>query len=77
MRKPGTRGKKHIDQEKVDAKKQAGQDLRRLLELGDEEGYVNLLKALRPDLTPQQLVSFVEQFREERRKLSRDFPPRP
>lgn len=77
MRKPGTRGKKHIDQEKVEAREQARKDLQRLLELGDEEGYVKFLKALRPDLKPEELSSLVEGFREERRNRSRDFPPRP
>jgi len=67
MRWPG--GKKHIDEQKVEARKAAKADIRSFLMCGDEQGYIELIKALRPDLTAEELVSLVSRFREERRNL--------
>jgi hypothetical protein len=64
------RGKKHIDQEKEKAREQAKRDLRALILCGDEDGYVKMIKALKPGLTREELASLVLQFREERRRLT-------
>jgi hypothetical protein len=63
------RGKKNIDEQKVQERKEAKLDMRSLLLCGDEQGYVQLVKALRPETTPEELVSLVLRFREERRNL--------
>lgn len=75
MKKPWSRSQKHIDEDKVIARKNAKKDLRTLLESGDEESYIALLKALRPNLKPKELVSLVHRFREERRNQSRGIRP--
>lgn len=61
----GPRSREHIDQEKVREKREAKDDLRILLECGDEEGFVALIKKLKPAITPEELVSLVHRFREE------------
>ena len=71
MKMPWSGSKKHIDEEKVKARKHAKEDLRTLLESGDEERYIALLKALRPNVKPEELVALVHRFREERRNQSR------
>jgi hypothetical protein len=71
MKTRGTRGKTHIDEDKVKMRQQVKKDLRNLLACGDEEGYIAMLKALRPDPKPEELVSLVRRFREERLNLSR------
>lgn len=71
MKKPWSRSQKHIDEDKISARKQAKEDLRTLLACGDEERYIALIKALRPNLKPEELVSLVRRFREERRNQSR------
>jgi len=38
--------------------------LAELIESGDEEGYVALVKSASPNVTPELLVSLIEQFRE-------------
>lgn len=63
------RGKKHVDQDKIDERKNAKEDLRMLLLLGDEEGYVQLIKQLQPQITPAALSDLVLRFREDRRKM--------
>jgi hypothetical protein len=63
--------KKHIDQQKREARKKALTDLQQLIENGDEEGFVDYLKALKPDLTKQELIDFVKQFRDERSRKQR------
>jgi hypothetical protein len=60
--------RKHIDQDKVEAKAKARNDLRNLRETGDEEGYVAYIKALRPNVAPEELIRQIELFRELRRK---------
>jgi hypothetical protein len=64
VRGPGS--KDHIDRQKIREKREAKEDLRTLLDCGDEEGYVALLKKLKPGITPAELVSLVQRFREER-----------
>ena len=71
MKKPWSRSQEHIDKGKINARKQAKEDLRALLACGDEERYIALIKALRPNLKPEELVSLVRRFREERRNQSR------
>lgn len=63
------RGKKHIDEQKVQERKDAKVDMRSLLLCGDEKGYVELVKALRPETTPEELASLILRFREERKKM--------
>ena len=63
------RGKKHLDQDKLKLKEEAKRDLRTLMLCGDEKAYVALLKELKPNLTPEELKSFVLRFREERANL--------
>jgi hypothetical protein len=70
MKMPWSRSKKHIDEDKVKKREQVKRDLRDLLVCGDEEGYIAMLKALRPDIKPEELVHLVHRFREERLKLS-------
>jgi hypothetical protein len=62
----GPSSKEHFDREKIREKREAKEDLRTLLECGDEEGYVALLKKLKPGITPAELVSLVRRYREER-----------
>lgn len=62
----GPRSKDHIDQEKIKEKREAKEDLRTMLDCGDEEGFVALVKRLNPGVTPEELVSVVRRFREER-----------
>jgi hypothetical protein len=61
------RGKrKHIDAEKVAAKAKAKADLETLFETGNETEYVAFVKRIKPDMTPSELVGFIESFREQR-----------
>ena len=71
MKTPRPRSRMHIDEEKVREKERVKRDLRDLLDKGDEEGYVAMLKALRPSITPEELVHLVHQFRAERLNQSR------
>ncbi|HUH63319.1 MAG TPA: hypothetical protein VLZ50_09995 [Terracidiphilus sp.] len=67
----GPASKEHIDREKVREKREAKEDLRTLLDCGDEEGFVALLKKLKPGITPAELVSLVGRFRDERANRNR------
>lgn len=69
IRWPGS--KKHLDEQKVKAKAQAELDLQFLLECGDEDQYVAMLKAINPKIKPEELVSLVNHFRTVRRNRSR------
>jgi hypothetical protein len=60
--------KKHIDQDRLLQKKKAKEDLRALLEMRDETGYIAYLKLLNPDVSPEELVRLIELFRQECRK---------
>jgi len=42
------------------------------MEIGDEEGYVALVKRLKPEITPAELVAAIERFREYRRISASD-----
>jgi hypothetical protein len=64
--------RKHQDEEKIATEKQARENIRRLMDVGDEEGYVALVKKLRPDITPAELVAAIERFREYRRISASD-----
>ena len=61
-------GSKDIDKEKVAARAKAKADLASLLEVGDEERYVDYVKRLKPNMTPAELRDFIELFRVERRR---------
>ncbi|HEU5350299.1 MAG TPA: hypothetical protein VFU55_01790 [Terracidiphilus sp.] len=56
--------------ESLAAEWQAQEDIRRLMEVGDEEGYVALVKALKPEITPDELVNLIEKFRLYRRSVA-------
>jgi hypothetical protein len=58
--------KKNVDEHALAAKQQASADMRRLLESGDEEGYVALVKALKPGIKPEELVKVIELYRRHR-----------
>jgi len=62
-RRKGTSGKKHIDKEKERALEESMEAMRTAIECGNEEDYIRLLKLTRPDLTREQLLSFVNDFR--------------
>ena len=62
----------HIDEEKVEARAKAIADMRELVESGDEKGYVEYVKRLKPDITAEELQQFIEMFRSERRKHPSD-----
>jgi hypothetical protein len=60
--------RKHVDQDKVQAKAKAKNDMRDLMDTGDEQAYVAYVKALRPKISPDELVRLIEFFREQRRQ---------
>ena len=62
---------RHIDQNKIRKREGVKERLRLALECGDEEGYIQLLKDLKPDLKPEELVARVAEFREIRKIRSR------
>jgi len=64
--------RKHQDEAKIAAEKQAKQDIPHLMEIGDEEGYVALVKRLKPEIKPAELVPAIELFREYRRISASD-----
>jgi hypothetical protein len=57
--------KKHISAEKVAQQSQAKRDLRELMENRDEDGYVRYIKALKPNISSEELVRLIELFREQ------------
>ena len=67
MRLPGRGRGKHIDASKIEAKQQILEDLRHLMDIGDEEAYVQLTKKINPKITPAELVEAIQRFREYRR----------
>lgn len=60
--------RKHIDQERIAAKSQAKTELRRLIELGDEDAYVAYIKTLNPAITKDRLIESICLFREEHQR---------
>jgi hypothetical protein len=68
---------KHIDQAKVAAKKALAERLELLYETGDEQAFVELVKAANPSVTPEKLVELIEAFRERRRSYARGSSKRP
>ena len=62
-RRKGTSGKKHIDKEKERVLKELMEAMKTAIECGNEEDYIRLLKLTKPDLTREQLVSLVNDFR--------------
>lgn len=66
MKRP-LKSSKHIDHEAAAATRRAMDKVRALIDCGDEEGYVALMKELNPALTPGELVEKIQQFREIRR----------
>jgi hypothetical protein len=61
---------KHLDPQRIEMKRKSEKRLSELLESGDEEGYVALVKSHQPNITPELLVSLIERFRERRRQRS-------
>jgi len=68
---------RHIDQAKVAAKKAAAERLDLLYETGDEQAFVELVKAANPAVTPEKLVELIEAFRERRRSYAHGSSKRP
>jgi hypothetical protein len=62
----------HIDEEKVAARAKARTHMKQLIESGDEKGFVDFVKRLKPDITPAELQQFIEMFHSERRKHPSD-----
>lgn len=67
----GSRSKEHIDNEKIKEKRETKENLRTILDAGNEDAFVALIKKLRPSITPAELVALVRRFREERAKQHR------
>jgi len=63
--------KKHIDERKREAREKARDDLQQLIEHGDEQGFVEYLKALKPDVTKEEMIELIRQFRDERSRKQR------
>ena len=57
--------KKHLDADKIQLKAKAKKDLRDLMDARDETGYVAYIKALKPDLSREELVRLIELFRQQ------------
>jgi len=57
--------KKHLDAEKIQQKAKAKIDLRNMMDVRDETGYVAYIKALNPDLSKEELIRLIELFREQ------------
>ncbi len=62
-RRRETSGKKHIDKEKERVLEERMEAMKIAIECGNEEDYIRLLKLTKPDLTREQLLSFVNEFR--------------
>jgi hypothetical protein len=56
---------KHLDEEKLKQKAKAKEDLRYCREMRDEKKYVEIIKALRPNVSPEELIQLIELFRKE------------
>jgi len=67
MKKPPNRSTSHIDQEKIEKRKEVQESLRLAFDCGDEDRFIALLKEANPNIKPEQLVSLVEEFRRIRR----------
>jgi len=63
------RSKKHLDEDKIKMREQLRNDMNALLFTGDEVGFVELIKELNPKITPEELVSLIQRFRQDRRNL--------
>ena len=59
--------RKHIDVEKAERRADAKTALNIVLETGDESKYTEIVKRLKPNMTPAELVRLIEIFREERK----------
>jgi hypothetical protein len=58
----------YLDEEKIAARAKARADMQRLIESGDEQGYVGYIQRLKPDIALGEIEALIERFREERRK---------
>jgi hypothetical protein len=67
----------HIDEEKIAARAKARVDMKRLIESGDEKGYVDYVKRLKPGMTAEELQQLIEMFHSERRRHPSDSWNRP
>jgi hypothetical protein len=68
------RERKHIDQEKIQAKKDTRAEIRRLIQLGDENEFVAYLKLAMPELTKNELIEWILVFRERHQSFLRGSP---
>jgi|GEM_PF-4186417 hypothetical protein len=62
-RRPGTRGTQHIDKEKARKEREVMDAMRMAIDCGDEEGFLELVKQAKPNLTRAELLSVQNQFR--------------
>jgi len=69
-RKRGTRGTKHIDKEKERLLSERKEAMGIAIECNNEDDFMKLLKQTRPDLTREELLSFLNEFRLVQRKRS-------
>jgi hypothetical protein len=56
----------YIDQEKIEAKKKILGYIKELMERGDEQGYIELLRKLNPKISNEEIEERLTQFREQR-----------
>lgn len=62
-RRRGTRSTQHIDREKERKEAQVMDAMRLAMDCENEDGFMDLLKQAKPDLTRAELLSFQTQFR--------------
>lgn len=62
-RRKGTTGKQHLDKEKERHLRDAMEAMRTAIDCGNEEDFVKLLKQSKPEITREELVSLVNEFR--------------
>lgn len=66
--------KSYIDENKVRVQKEAHRKIKDLLEYGSEEDFIAAVKSWKKDITPKELLEFVNLYRAariEKRGLSR------
>ena len=69
--------KKHIDESKKKARAKAKNDLKELMENGDEVGYRNYVRLLKPKITDEEMERLVRIYHEERTRHPSDDENRP
>jgi hypothetical protein len=62
------RGDRHIDELRLQQKRSIREKLAEVLQTGDEQAYVELVKEADPNITRERLLDPIEKFREQRRQ---------